>query len=49
MYVFIQEEAVKTISKYGVGSCGPPGFYGTVGECPYGVIQDYKQVLYVAS
>lgn len=28
----IEEEAVKSIRKYGVGSCGPRGFYGTVGE-----------------
>ncbi|XP_015601770.1 serine palmitoyltransferase 1 [Cephus cinctus] len=26
----IQEKAVATIKKYGVGSCGPRGFYGTV-------------------
>lgn len=27
---FLQEVAKKTIFKYGVGSCGPRGFYGTV-------------------
>lgn len=26
----IQEKAVATVQKYGVGSCGPRGFYGTV-------------------
>jgi 7-keto-8-aminopelargonate synthetase-like enzyme len=26
----IQEIAAKTIDKYGVGSCGPRGFYGTI-------------------
>ncbi|KAG8305301.1 Serine palmitoyltransferase 1 [Homalodisca vitripennis] len=25
----IEEKAVKSIEKYGVGSCGPRGFYGT--------------------
>ncbi|CAB5100550.1 unnamed protein product [Rhizophagus irregularis] len=26
----IKEKAIKTLREYGVGSCGPPGFYGTV-------------------
>lgn len=26
----IQQEAIKSLRKYGVGSCGPRGFYGTV-------------------
>lgn len=26
----IQEDAIKSLRKYGVGSCGPRGFYGTV-------------------
>lgn len=26
----IQHEAIKSLRKYGVGSCGPRGFYGTV-------------------
>ena len=30
-----QDVAAKTIRKYGVGSCGPRGFYGTVGECTH--------------
>ncbi len=25
-----KEKAVETLRKYGVGSCGPPGFYGTL-------------------
>lgn len=27
----IKERAIETLRKYGVGSCGPPGFYGTFG------------------
>lgn len=27
----IEKKALKTIEKYGVGSCGPRGFYGTTG------------------
>lgn len=27
----LDEEAERCIRKYGVGSCGPRGFYGTVG------------------
>jgi serine palmitoyltransferase len=30
---YIKEKAVETLRKYGLGSCGPPGFYGTLGEC----------------
>ncbi|KAI6020216.1 hypothetical protein PISMIDRAFT_675045 [Pisolithus microcarpus 441] len=26
----IKERAIETLRKYGLGSCGPPGFYGTV-------------------
>ncbi|KAJ3041937.1 serine palmitoyltransferase component [Rhizophlyctis rosea] len=26
----IKEKAVEALRKYGVGSCGPPGFYGTI-------------------
>jgi serine palmitoyltransferase len=25
----LKEKAIKTLRKYGVGPCGPPGFYGT--------------------
>ena len=28
----LEEKAIKCLHKYGVGSCGPRGFYGTVGE-----------------
>lgn len=28
----IQESAISSINKYGVGSCGPRGFYGTIGK-----------------
>lgn len=27
----IKQRAVETLRKYGLGSCGPPGFYGTLG------------------
>jgi serine palmitoyltransferase len=27
----IKERAIETVRKYGVGSCGPPQFYGTIG------------------
>ncbi|RXW22768.1 hypothetical protein EST38_g3074 [Candolleomyces aberdarensis] len=27
---YIKERAVETLRKYGLGSCGPPGFYGTL-------------------
>lgn len=27
----LEDSAVECIKKYGVGSCGPRGFYGTVG------------------
>ena len=26
----IREKAITTLKNYGVGSCGPPGFYGTI-------------------
>jgi len=29
----IKQRAIKTLRKYGLGSCGPPGFYGTIGRC----------------
>ena len=28
----IKEKAVECLRRYGVGSCGPPGFYGTFGQ-----------------
>lgn len=28
----IKEKAIASIKKYGVGSCGPRGFYGTIGK-----------------
>lgn len=31
-YPDIQEKAIETVKKYGVGSCGPRGFYGTIGK-----------------
>ncbi len=27
-----KERAIQTLRKYGLGSCGPPGFYGTIGK-----------------
>lgn len=32
----IKERAIATLRSYGVGSCSPPGFYGTIGEFPRG-------------
>lgn len=29
LYVFLQRCAQETVELYGVGSCGPRGFYGT--------------------
>lgn len=29
---YVKQKAKDTIFKYGVGSCGPRGFYGTVGK-----------------
>ncbi len=26
----VKQRAVETLRKYGLGSCGPPGFYGTI-------------------
>lgn len=28
---FIKDRSIETLQKYGLGSCGPPGFYGTQG------------------
>jgi len=28
----VEEKAIKALRKYGVGACGPPGFYGTMGK-----------------
>lgn len=28
----IEEDAIASVRKYGVGSCGPRGFYGTIGN-----------------
>ncbi len=27
----MKDIAIETLKKYGVGTCGPPGFYGTMG------------------
>jgi serine palmitoyltransferase len=27
----VEDVAIKTLRKYGTGSCGPRGFYGTIG------------------
>jgi serine palmitoyltransferase len=29
---YVKERAIQTLRRYGLGSCGPPGFYGTVGK-----------------
>lgn len=31
----IKDRAVETLRKYGLGSCGPPGFYGTIGASAF--------------
>lgn len=31
----LEEAAIRCLKKYGVGSCGPRGFYGTVGRLNY--------------
>jgi serine palmitoyltransferase len=31
----IKESSIDALQKYGLGSCGPPGFYGTQGERCY--------------
>jgi serine palmitoyltransferase len=28
----VKESAIQKMRKYGVGTCGPPGFYGTLGS-----------------
>ena len=30
----IKQRAIETLRRYGLGSCGPPGFYGTLGMTP---------------
>lgn len=37
----IQEKAISSINKYGVGSCGSRGFYGTIGELVIRVALEY--------
>lgn len=29
---FSKDTAIKSLHRYGVGSCGPRGFYGTIGK-----------------
>jgi 7-keto-8-aminopelargonate synthetase-like enzyme len=33
MFTSIQATAFSSLKKYGVGTCGPRGFYGTFGKC----------------
>lgn len=35
----IEKNAIESIRKYGVGSCGPRGFYGTVGRLSIACLQ----------
>jgi len=28
----VRDRAIECLKRYGVGSCGPPGFYGTFGK-----------------
>lgn len=34
----MKQVAIETLRNYGVGTCGPSGFYGTIGgfACPWG-------------
>lgn len=41
----MEDSAVQCIKKYGVGSCGPRGFYGTVGEMQITVCPGLKSSL----
>lgn len=34
----IRENAIAAVHKYGVGSCGPRGFYGTIGKTSIGTL-----------
>ncbi|MCO5612950.1 hypothetical protein L7F22_067223 [Adiantum nelumboides] len=40
----VKDKAVTALRKYGVGSCSPPGFYGTIGEL-FCSIERFKQRL----
>ena len=31
----IKMRAIETLRKYGIGTCGPPGFYGTIGASDF--------------
>jgi len=41
----ITTRAIETLRKYGLGSCGPPGFYGTIGTCSYCLIDSHFDLL----
>jgi len=42
LIVLFQNAAIQTLHKYGVGSCGPRGFYGTIGEL---ILNNYRRFL----
>ena len=41
--LLFQAAAIRTLKKYGVGSCGPRGFYGTMGKFIYQNIETEAQ------
>ena len=41
--LLFQTAAIRTLKKYGVGSCGPRGFYGTMGKFIYQNIETEAQ------
>jgi 7-keto-8-aminopelargonate synthetase-like enzyme len=41
--LLFQAAAIRTLKKYGVGSCGPRGFYGTMGTFIYQNIETEAQ------
>ena len=41
----VKERAIETLRNYGLGSCGPPGFYGTLGELYWSYMSPHRVVL----
>lgn len=37
----VRDKAVQALRKYGVGACGPPGFYGTMGMLAMLIVLQY--------
>ena len=52
----IKQRAVEILRKYGLGSCGPPGFYGTLGMsrstsfCPvFFFLNDWQMSIWISN